>query len=145
MQKKCGSCGDVFEAKRPAAKFCSDRCRKRSHRAPKPAAKVVAIVPPVVDEPATRRPVMPSSYEATLAQLEAAGRLDTALGVSALIAAQMLDDALRSADTGASRAALLKAHREALAEAVKDSKAAADPLDQIRAAAALKLVSGGRS
>lgn len=32
MTKSCGACGRPFEAKRLAAKFCSDLCRKRAQR-----------------------------------------------------------------------------------------------------------------
>lgn len=32
MRKPCADCGDTFEAKRAAARFCSDLCRKRAQR-----------------------------------------------------------------------------------------------------------------
>jgi hypothetical protein len=158
MQAKCGVCGADFPAKRATARFCSARCRKRNARDPKKGATVLSIadlkpgldLKPQAAETADaapvgyRRPAMPSAFDATLKQLENAGRLDTALGVAALIAAQRLDDSLHSADTGSGVAALIKAHREALAEATKDAETEQDPLDKIRAAAALKLVAGGQ-
>ena len=34
MRKTCAVCSTGFEAKRSAAKYCGDRCRKRSQRRP---------------------------------------------------------------------------------------------------------------
>ena len=31
--KVCATCGQVFEAKRSTAKYCSDRCRKKAYKA----------------------------------------------------------------------------------------------------------------
>ena len=155
MQTNCDACGDPFEAKRAAAKYCGDRCRKRAQRQPKGKPKGATVVALVPTEPfETENPQAPAegpaegpTTAATRRQLAEAGRLDTALGVAALIAAIQVDEllSLRSAETGSGVKALLEAHRTALAEAVKDAKTAEDPLSKIRAAAALKLVQGGRS
>ena len=164
MQRNCDACGDSFEAKRATARFCSPKCRKRNARrpdAPPKSATVLSIVDlergtvefrTRDDDAAPEVPPAQTEGAATAAtrkQLEDAGRLDTALGVAALIAARQLDEValgrLRMGETGSGVKALLEAHRTALAEAVKDAKTAEDPLSKIRAAAALKLVQGGRS
>ena len=36
MIKICDECGEPFEAKRSTARFCSSKCRKRSHRRMQP-------------------------------------------------------------------------------------------------------------
>lgn len=51
MQKSCLSCGSPFEAKRKAAKYCSERCRKWAQRhpdevRPPQAARPAAAAPP---------------------------------------------------------------------------------------------------
>lgn len=135
MQKQCASCGRPFEAKRQAAKFCGDTCRKRAQRGP---AQLSAV--PDVDPP--EDPVGGKLTKATTAELEAAGRLESALGVAALTIAQRIDG-FGLMDTGAGVAALIKEHRAALAEAVKDAEQTADALDQINVSAALKLIAGG--
>lgn len=56
-----------------------------------------------------------------------------------MVAARRLDG-MGSGETGAGVKALLEAHRLALAEATKDAKQEADPLDEIRRSAALKLI-----
>lgn len=154
MRKRCEApqCGKTFEAKRAAAKFCSPACRKRNSRADKRGATVLSIVdlekgvdlrldPPEPTEPssAAEGPLT----TATRKQLDAAGRLDTALGIAVLLIAMRLDNPMSMADTGSSYASLHKDFRAALAEALKDARTESDPLDKIRASAALKLVSGG--
>lgn len=151
MQIKCAVCGDSFMPKRATAKYCGDRCRKRAQRSPRKDAEASTPALTVVPEPEstgedvhTAMTGLPSAYEATLKQLTTAGRLDTALGAAALIAAFRLDQAVYSADTGSGVKALIDAHRQALAEATKNAEKADDPVAKIRAAAALKLVATGR-
>lgn len=152
MRKKCPIDGRQFDATRPSHVFCSARCRKANARRPDPikpkTGKVVQLAPPVVESDDGEPNVGPSMAEGPLTrrtrlELDEAGRLDTALGVAALIAAIRLD-MLGLAETGSGVKALLDAHRAALAEAMKDAKSEDDPLAKIRASAALKLVSGGR-
>lgn len=124
MTRNCDVCRSPYEAKRPNSKFCSDRCRKRSQRAPD------ALVPPFenphepVDGPG-------ALTMATFFELEAAGRAATSVGIAAILLAQRLDRP--TADTGSSIAALVREHRATLAEAVRGA-AAADPMDELRAA-----------
>lgn len=137
MIKACVQCGQEFEAKRAAAKYCGERCKKRAQRAP--AANVVAI------GTAAQAPRLPDGEltRATHRALDDAERLDTEMGTAALLLARRLDLA-SLAETGAGVAALMKEYRATLAEALRDVEAEDDELDQIRAAAALKLIAGGR-
>jgi hypothetical protein len=129
VRKSCTVCGGSFEAKRAAAKTCGDRCRQRAHRSPQAASE-----PKVLELPAesTSEPSPAGSVTtATAAELEQAGRLETALGQAALALARRIDTG--ASETGSSFASLARQHREALAEAVRDAKKAADPLDELRA------------
>lgn len=116
MQRNCDACGVRYTAKRPNSRFCGDTCRKRGHRGaaatplergPEPLTGVVA---------------------ATERELEAADRLDSALGQGALVLARRIES---NRDTGAAMASLTREWRATLAEAVKDSRVAVDPLDEI--------------
>ena len=134
----CATCDGPFEAKHARATYCSDRCRKRASRAggrPRGvgAGKAAA-------EPSTAsEPVVGDVAEATQRELAAVGRLDTALGRAAMLAARRLD-ASSTADTGASVAALLREHRAALAGALS----VADPLDELRGGV-FRVIAGGKA
>lgn len=154
MQTKCEVCGDPFEAKRATARYCGERCKKQAQRRPKKdgpsltivtsleqiraaAAEVVAGAPPAAaDDPPTAGIVV-----ATMQALTRAGTLNTALGQAAMLVAVRLET-VGLADTGAGVSALIKAHREALAEATKDATTEESPLEKIRAAAALVRLGG---
>src|SRR4051812_18535412 len=71
MQRQCQRCGRVFTAQRSTAKWCSSNCKMQNHFNPKPrpALRPVANHPLVV---VTRK------------ELEAAGCLDSALGLVAI-------------------------------------------------------------
>jgi hypothetical protein len=129
MIKKCAACPNTFEAKRPSAKFCSGKCRQRAHRNPNRDAVTEAVTPPPVDLPTPGR-TGGSTESATYTELEAAGRLDSALGQAALVLARRLDNP--HMETGSGLAALARQHGATLAEAVKDAAVAADPLDELR-------------
>ena len=141
MRKSCAVCGDPFEAKRPAAKFCGDRCRQRAHRRPEAAAqaKVLDVAAEQEAEPTPSLLKGPVTL-ATSAELVAAGRLETALGQAALALARRID--FPTTDTGSALAALVREHRATLVEAVKDAEKAADPLDQLRLRRERKLAGG---
>lgn len=86
--------------------------------------------------------VMPGPLAtSTMRRLEEIGRADTELGVAAVLLAARLDN-LGPVDTGAGLAALMKEFRATLADAVKDADHDDDALDNIREAAALKLIRG---
>lgn len=138
MRRSCAVCKTEFEAKRKAAKYCGERCKKRAQRGP--TAKLVSLPPP------KSTPEMPTAgdelAQATADALEKAGRRSTELGTAAMLLARRLD-AVSLLETGAGVAALMKEYRATLAEATKDAEAADDELDQIRGSAALKLLAGG--
>jgi hypothetical protein len=128
--KTCEVCPTEFEAKRASAKYCSERCKKRAQRRPGgvKAAKVLPLPAEPTSEPA---PALTGSVAAaTIAELEAAGRLDTATGQAAVALARRIDAA--GAETGSSLAAVARQHMATLAEAVKNASVAADPLDELR-------------
>jgi hypothetical protein len=68
--------------------------------------------------------------DATRAVLEAADRLNTPAGVSALLLAGKMD---AGGDTGSALAALAKQHLAVLDEATRGALVAADPVDDLRA------------
>lgn len=129
MRKQCTVCSAEFEAKRAAAMYCSGRCQKRAQRQPKP-------------QPAGEMPPDPD-FEletATLAELNAGGRAESASGKAALALAKRIDSGLH--ETGSSLAALVREHRAALADALKGGKRAANPVDELRARRERKLGDG---
>jgi len=117
MDAQCASCGGTFEAQRSSAKYCGQTCRKRGSRRGE-----VATLPPA-DEPV-------GLVAATLAELQAAGRADTALGQQALALAERVNN---PRDTGSAIAALSRELRAVMVEALKGVEVAADPLDELRA------------
>jgi len=129
MRKVCVIDGTPFEAKRPSAKYCSERCKKRAQRRP---SGVVGLPAPKLDSSA------PSLADATLRRLEVAGRVDSELGTAAMLAAARIDNS--RTETSGGFAALMREYRATLAEAVKDAAHDDDALDEINRSAALKLV-----
>jgi hypothetical protein len=136
MRKVCGSCGAGFEARRASAKYCSERCKKRAQRAPG-HRKTPRVAPLPVDAPAV---VAGSLTAATEAELDQAGRIDTAVGQAALVLARRIDHA--ASETGSALASLVREHRATLAEALADVQSAADPLDELRTRRERKLAGG---
>lgn len=128
MRKHCTVCSAEFEAKRNTAKYCSRRCSVRASRQPKPAASAQPQMPPDPDA---------ELWTATLAELDAAGRVNSASGRAALLLARRLD--MQVVDSGSSLAAMVREHRTALADAVKGSGRAANPMDELRARRERKL------
>lgn len=94
MEKPCGDCGKPFDAKRAAARFCSDLCRKRAQRrrrgsttAPKPRArrgpverKVRADIAALV----TLHPMGEALTEMSLALARALDRGESLMGIAAI-------------------------------------------------------------
>lgn len=81
IEATCEGCGEVFEARRTTARWCSDRCRKQAARGSDAQAS----------EPAA--PVEPTDsglVESVRRDLEAAGRVDTFAGQLALQLARRL-------------------------------------------------------
>ena len=71
-------------------------------------------------------------WSATMAELNAAGRVSSAAGQAALVLAKRIDAS--QGETGAGLAALVKQHGATLADAVKGSRAVVSPLDELRLA-----------
>lgn len=145
MRKTCAApgCGEEFEAKRATAKYHNDRCRKRAQRAPKvgPPEPPIAAVPDEVGGDVI--PFEGPLTKVTRVQLERVDRVDTPIGVAALVLAMRLDNPLALAETGSSFAALMREYRAAYAEAMRDAKTERDELDDILGSATVKLLQGG--
>lgn len=135
MLKRCLVDGRPFEAKRGTAKYCSPGCRLKAHRSKAPIVAFPAAEG--VEDPGGEGALEVS----TRRRLEEVGRDEVELGVAALLLARRLD-MLAPVDTGAGVAALMKEFRATLAEAIRDVDGDRDTLDDIRQAAALKLVRG---
>lgn len=121
MLRSCSWCGDEFQAKHPRAKFCGDTCRQASHRAGADAAEAHS---PAGDAPGG------FVEAATVAELEAAGREASPLGLAAVVLARRLDNS--SNESGAAIAALARQLRDTLGAAMAGAQKAADPLDELR-------------
>lgn len=130
MQKTC-ECGTAFDAKRAAAKYCSERCKKRAQRRPGGTERAPA------------KPAVPVTGElsiSVLLELDAAGRADSAVGHAALALAARIDAA--EGETGSALAAMVRELRATLAEALADGKREADPVDELRTRRDRKLSAG---
>lgn len=118
MQRNCIMCGRPFEASRPHAKFCGGTCGKRAQRG---APTLSQVKPPIAQADGE------DLVAAVIAELEAAGRRSSALGVQAVVMAR----AVEAAETGA--AALSKELRAVMAAALRDAPAAPDLVDELKA------------
>jgi hypothetical protein len=117
----------VFDAKRAAAKFCGDRCRKRAQRQRQPDGG-----PAREPVPLPAASAIPAGVEAAVgAELAAAGRTGTSSGQSALALARRIDGGAGEPASGL--AAMVRELRAAVADAVKDGQGAVNPLDELRA------------
>jgi hypothetical protein len=119
VRKVCADCGAGFDAKRAAAKYCGDRCRKRAQRRPRRNSvnRVDVNQPGAVEQ-------------ATAAGLAGAGRAGSPAGQCALVLAQRIDQA--DGEPGGGLAALVREHRAALADALAGVVPAGNPLDELR-------------
>lgn len=124
MRKQCAVCLAEFEAKRAAARYCSERCRKRAQRQPNDRfAKMPAQAVP---------DALHGLRDAVQAELATAGRLDSSGGQAALILAERIG---AGGESGTALAALVKQLHVTLAEVAKDARPAGDPVeDELRAA-----------
>ena len=129
MAVKTCPCGVEFETKRAAAKYCSDRCRKRAQRST--GGKVIAFG--TAQAPSGPAPVRePGPLEAAArAELEAVDRAGTLAGTVVLALARRVD-AAGPLDTGSAFASLTKELRAALAAALEGVQKADDPIDELR-------------
>jgi hypothetical protein len=108
VTRKCDSCHQPYEAKRAASRYCSATCRVRANR----NGQAKKNNPPVAIVKSRRTSV----EAATLAELEAAGRVESAAGQQALALAALIDDPQGAFSAVAGWA---REHRAALAEALR--------------------------
>jgi hypothetical protein len=116
VEKACADCGQRFQAKRPAARFCSDLCRKRAQRrkSPPPAAG-----PPA---PADGPGPVERQVRADIAALVTAHPMGEALAEMSYALARLLD-------AGADGAAAL--NRELRGNLTELSRLAVDDADDL--------------
>lgn len=119
---RCKICGKSFDASLARAKYCSSTCRSRAHRGVPALSQFRAPFSATDDED--------DLVAAVIAELEAAGRRSSALGVAAIILAREMCGPVFS---GAAFAALSKELRATMALALRDVPAAPDLLDELRA------------
>ena len=122
MQRNCIACGRSFEASRPHAKFCGGTCGKRAQRGAPELSQV-------------RAPIAATGsggdlVAAITAELTAAGREGSFLGVTAIVLARQMSGPVFS---GASYSALSKELRAVMAAALRDVPAASDQVDELKA------------
>lgn len=120
MQRTCEACSAPYEASRPTARFCSERCKKRVQRGQVP----FAVAPPTARASGTES----GTAARVRAELDAAGRLETYLGAAALALAERIDES--TAVMGF--AALVKELRSTMDAAMAGVQQAADPVDELR-------------
>jgi hypothetical protein len=113
------SCGTTFEAKNPRARYCSDRCRKRTQRGG--AGVVVELTQATAGDAPTPGPVA----SATERELSEVNRLDTALGQACMAMAHRLDRP--GVDTGSALAAVAARLESLMASATKGVAKATSP------------------
>lgn len=121
MVRSCPVCGKSFVAQRATAKYCSSSCRGRAYAeraAAAPAVPAAALVP------------APDGLAAAVrAQLDAAGRAGSPLGMQAVTLAARVES---PHETGAAVAALSRELRTVLDVALAGVAVAADPVDELR-------------
>lgn len=125
MDRICDACGAAYEAIRANARFCSDRCRKRTARQPKPLAEMPTVTPEVAQL------LVSQLSKIVTDELVAGGVLDTSPGQAALLLAQRME--LGTTDTGSAVAAMSRELRSLMAEALGKTETAADPMDELKA------------
>lgn len=120
MERACDSCQGLYEAIRQTSRFCSPRCRQRAQRG--------HVVPLAARTPEPEFYVPAALYAATLAELTAAGRESSALGVAALSVASRVDS---GQDSGSAVASLVREWRTTLAAATDGVKTGSH-VDELR-------------
>lgn len=123
MPEMTCTCGKRFTAARANAKYCSDRCRKRTKRA---GADVVPLhTPEAADEVLAAQDGLGPIGAAALAELTRADRAETSLGLTAMALAGRLDRG--TFETGSAYSALSKEFKATMAEATKGAGKATAP------------------
>ena len=128
MRRNCDLCGVAYDAKRAGSRFCCEAHRVEAFgRRKKGLPESRATIQPL--PAAQESPVTPSGgvFAATRSELEAAGRAESALGLTALALAERIDAKL---DSGSSLAALAARLEATLATAMKGAEKS-DALDEL--------------
>ena len=110
------TCGQKFTAAKANARYCSDKCRKRTKRA---GADVVELLEAPLD------PRVGPIAAAAAVELAAAGRLESALGLTALALATRLDHG--GMETGSAYASLSKEFEAKMAAATRGAGRSSAP------------------
>jgi hypothetical protein len=143
--RSCVICGVSFKAARQHTRYCGPNCRKKAQRIPDRdkanlrsntgvrAQKEITEV--VAAKKGGKRKPSRGLITAIREELTAAGREDSVLGIQAVELAKRLCDM----ESGTGLAALSKELRLVLAEALGDTKAEVDPLDELKSRREVKL------
>ncbi|HQV83160.1 MAG TPA: hypothetical protein PLX57_08645 [Ornithinibacter sp.] len=115
------TCGKTFAAGRANARYCSDKCRKRTNRAP--GADVVPIAPESANVEAG--PHIGPIEAAARSELEQADRLDTSLGQVVVALARRLDRG--EMETGSAYSSLANTYDAKMAAATRGAGKATAP------------------
>jgi hypothetical protein len=133
MEATCARCAQTFSTSSRRARFCSPKCRTQATRArAKGEPETVAAPKPKRTRKAKPQAeaVSTGTLGAVVAELQAAGRLDSSAGQAAVALARRIDD---GAESSAGLAALTREMRAAMAEALSGAEATGDALDELRA------------
>lgn len=129
MEVDCARCAQTFTAKRKAARFCSVKCRNAAARA-RAAGQPESLAKPKRTRKPKAQATPTGALGAVIAELTAAGRLDSSAGQAAVALARRIDD---GAESSSGLAALTREMRAAMAEALSRVEVAGDALDELRA------------
>ena len=135
MEATCARCAQTFSTSSRRARFCSPKCRTQATRARARGETESVAIPAKPKPKRTRKPAPESdapvgALGAVLAELRAAGRLDSSAGQAAVALARRIDD---GAESSSGLAALTREMRAAMAEALSRVEASGDALDELRA------------
>lgn len=135
MRITCAACSTDFDARSSRARFCSAKCRYDAHyRRTKLGLPEGPTAPESPKPKRTRKPkaeaVPTGTLGAVVAELTAAGRLDSSAGQAAVALARRIDD---GAESSSGLASLTREMRAAMAEALSRAEATGDALDELRA------------
>ena len=125
MERSCDVCQTPYEAKRPASRYCSPRCRQRSARGKARGNETPRVIP--------APPVKPDLglVDATRRRLIAGNVLDSVEGQAALVIAARIERG--AAESGSAVAALSRELRAVMETALKSSAPAGNLIDELRA------------
>lgn len=126
MERTCQRCGKAFTAG-PRALYCGSTCRARASedRRSGTASPPAAAAPRPQSEPSGQ-----ALADRVRAELDAAGRLGTTAGETALLLARRLE---AGDDAGSAVASLARQLLATMSEALRDSQQAADVVDELSA------------